>query len=351
MRPRADLRAALRSLFVAALAGALGFGAIAGLGAGLTACGAPSSGAGGTPSTSGAAPAAASAAASPRPVRAFPGGPVASAAHMNVAYAHASPLQRLDLYLPATGEPPYPVLVGIHGGGFVSGDKRDGQITPVLRGLDRGYAVANLDYRLAPEAPFPAAVADVKTAVRWLRAHAVVYGLDGSRIAVWGDSAGGNLAAIAGTSGDSAALRGPDPAYAGRSDAVQAVVDWFGPISFSLLDEDFRTAGHDATGAEGPASYPSQYLGAPVATVPGTARAADPITYLSPDDPPILIEHGTDDGTVPWPQSRRLAEAYAAATGTDNVTLHLIPGAGHVDPVFYSARHVDRVLDWLDAHL
>jgi acetyl esterase/lipase len=273
-----------------------------------------------------------------------------------VAYADASPLQRLDLYLPVSGAaeaggPPYPVLVGIHGGGFVSGDKDDGQIAPVLQGLERGYAVAALDYRLAPEAPFPAAVEDVKTAIRWLRAHAAEYGLDGSRVAVWGDSAGGNLAAMAGASGDSVVLRGPDPLYAGRSDAVQAVVDWFGPISFSRLDEDFRTAGYPGAGAEGAGSYPSQYLGAQVASVPGKAEAADPITYLSSAAPPILIEHGTDDGTVPWPQSRRLAQAWARATSDGNVTLHLIEHAGHVDPVFYSAGHVERVLDWLDARL
>ena len=281
----------------------------------------------------------------------YPGGPAASAVYRDVAYAQDSPAQRLDLYLPATGEPPYPVLVAIHGGGFISGGKQDGQILPVLQGLTRGYAVAGLDYRLAPESPFPAAINDVKAAVRWLRAHATEYGLDGSRIAVWGDSAGGNLAALAGTSGDSAALRGPHPANADQSDEVQAVVDWFGPISFSRLDEDFRAAGSSVSGAEGPGSYPSQYLGASVADVPAKVREADPITYLTPADPPILIEHGLADGTVPWPQSERLAKAYAAATGGDNVTLHLIKGAGHVDRVFYSPRHVGKVLDWLDAHL
>ena len=316
-----------------------GMGAVLGavLCAGLAACGAPSGGGSG--------------AASPSATSAYPGGPAASAVYRDLAYGTESPQQRLDLSLPATGARPYPVLVGIHGGGFIGGDKDDGQITPVLQGLTRGYAVVGLDYRLSPGAHFPAAVSDVKAAVRWLRAHAGEYGLDGSRVALWGDSAGGNLAALAGTSGDSSALRGPDPTNAGRSDEVQAVVDWFGPVSFLQTDRDFRVSGFDRPSAEGAGSFLSKYLGAPLRDVPGKVKAADPITYLTPGDPPILIEHGTDDGTVPWPQSRRLATAYAAVTGADNVTLHLIEGAGHMDAAFYAQAHVDDVLDWLDARL
>jgi acetyl esterase/lipase len=325
---------------------------VAGLVGGAAACGgaASSGGSGGSGGSDGSG--APGMAASPSATSAYPGGPAASAVYRNVAYAQDSPAQKLDLHLPASGERPYPVLVGIHGGGFISGDKDDGQILPVLQGLTRGYAVVGLDYRLSPEAHFPAAVSDVKAAVRWVRAHAGEYGLDGSRVALWGDSAGGNLAAIAGTSGDSAALRGPDPSNADQPDDIQAVVDWFGPISFLRTDRDFSVSGFDDRGsAEGGSSFLSQYLGAPLNEVPDKVRAADPITYLTPADPPILIEHGTEDGTVPWPQSKRLAEAYAAATGGDNVTLHLIKGAGHVDRVFYEQEHVNDVLDWLDAQL
>ena len=277
--------------------------------------------------------------------------PATSAVFKDLAYGTRSPAQKLDIYLPATGDAPYPVLVAIHGGGFIFGDKEDGQITPVLQGLRRGYAVVGLDYRLSPEARFPAAINDVKTSVRWLRAHAVEYQLDAGRIALWGDSAGGNLAALAGTSGDSPALRGPRPDNAAQPDAVQAVVDWFGPISFLRTDRDFRAAGLRRPSAGGAGSYLSRYLGAPLATVPGKVRAADPITYLTPGDPPILIEHGTADGTVPVSQSTRLAKAYAARVGADAVTLHLIDGAGHVDPAFYEQAHLDQVLDWLDARL
>ena len=176
-------------------------------------------------------------------------------------------------------------------------------------------------------------------------------GSTAAAIAVWGDSAGGNLAALAGTSGDVLALRGPHPANAGRSDRVQAVVDWFGPISFLRTDQDFRAAGFRRSSANGPSSFLSQYLGAPLTKAPDKVKAADPITYITPDDPPILIEHGTADGTVPVGQSTRLAEAYAAGVGAGAVTLHLLRGAGHVDPAFYTEAHVNEVLDWLDTQL
>ena len=275
-------------------------------------------------------------------------GPPTSAVYRDLAYGDRSPAQKLDLYLPQRGATPYPVVIAIHGGGFLSGDKADGQITPVLEALRRGYAVAGINYRLSGEATFPAAINDVKAAIRWLRAHAGEYHLDPARFAAWGGSAGGNLAALAGTSGGNAALAGPDPQNAGQSDRLQAVVDWYGPISFLQTDRDFRLAGFKRSSATGPSSFLSQYLGAPLATVPGKVRAADPITYISSDDPPVLIEHGTADGTVPVGQSRRFARALSDRLGAGRVTLRIFPGAGHMDPVFFEQEHVGQVLDWLD---
>jgi acetyl esterase/lipase len=309
-------------------------------------------------SSTNASPASPQAAASSAPVAERPvigpDGEVvagAKAVYRDLAYGDDSALQKLDLYLPDNGDQPHPLLVAIHGGGFSGGDKEDGQLIPVLSGLTRGYAVASLGYRLSPKATFPAAISDVKAAIRWLRAHAEEYGLDDSRLALWGDSAGGNLAALAGTAGDTDAFRGPDPSNADQPETVQAVVDWFGPISFLRTDDDFRAAGYDHPSAMDGQSFLSVYLGAPLGDVRDKVRASDPITYLSPEDPPILIEHGTADATVPYPQSARLARAYAKVAGRDAVTLHLLPDAGHVDPVFYSATHLSEVLDWLDARL
>ncbi|HZL64973.1 MAG TPA: alpha/beta hydrolase, partial [Thermoleophilia bacterium] len=274
-----------------------------------------------------------------------------AAVHRDLAYVGASPSEKLDLYLPAGASEPYPVIVAIHGGGFMAGDKSDGQVAPMLLGLARGYAVASIDYRLSGEAKFPAQIQDVKAAIRWLRASAGRFKLDPARIAVWGDSAGGNLAALAGTSAGVAALSDPALGNSGQSDAVQAVVDWFGPISMLKVDSDFRASHAGPTGHEAPTSFESRYFGAPVRTVPGKVKAADPITYIGAGDPPFLIEHGTADSTVPVQQSQRLAAALRSALGPGAVTFRIFPGAGHMAPAIYSRANADAVLDWLDARL
>jgi acetyl esterase/lipase len=266
----------------------------------------------------------------------------------NLAYATGSPAQTLDIYLPATGVSPYPVILAIHGGGFLRGDKQDEQITPMLQALTRGYAVVPIDYRLSSEAKFPAQINDVKAAIRWVRANAARFGLDPRRIAVWGDSAGGYLAALAGTSGGVARLSDPSQGNAGRSDRVQAVIDWFGPISLRKIDADFPAG---SAGPNSPRSLLSAYLGVDWRKFPGKVKAADPITYISAGDPPFLIEHGTADGTVPVRQSERFAAALVRVLGRGRVTLHLLRGAHHMDPRFRTRAHLARVLDWLDAQL
>lgn len=318
----------------------------------LAACGGAAGGTApanpGTAATSGAG---AAAGTTPGAAPQTPGVPGARAVERDLAYASISQAERLDLYLPAGGTPPHPVILFIHGGGFISGDKADGQEAPALEGLTRGYAVASMDYRLSDEATFPAQIQDVKAAIRWLRANADAYGLDARRIAVWGGSAGGNLAALAGTSGGVPSLSDAALGNARQSDRVQAVVDWYGPISFLRTDADFRASGAGPAGADAPGSFLSRYLGAALPAVPGKVRAADPTTYISPDDPPFLIEHGTADGTVPVQQSERFAAALRAVLGAGKVKLVLLRGAGHVDQAFFAAPNVDLVLDWLDAKL
>ncbi len=270
----------------------------------------------------------------------------------DLAYARHSPAQKLDLHLPAAGGTPHPVILYIHGGGFHVGDKARGHLAPIRdAALRRGYAVASINYRLTHEASFPAQINDVKAAIRWLRARASRYDLDPTRIAAWGGSAGGNLAALAGTSGGVAKLAGRHRGNRRQSDRVQAVVDWYGPISFLRTNADVRAAGFGPGGSRRPGSYMSRYLGAALPTVPGRARAADPTTYISADDPPFFVEHGTADGTVPLRQSIRFAAALEKKLGPDKVTLKILPGARHVGAPFFTPRNIALVLDWLDAQL
>jgi acetyl esterase/lipase len=268
--------------------------------------------------------------------------------YLDVPYASKSSAQQLDVYLPNSGTGPFPVILSIHGGAFAMGDKADGQLAPMLAGLDRGYAVVSANYRLSGEATFPAAIDDVKAAVRFLRANAAKYDLDTDRIVAWGGSAGGNLAALLGTSGAVAALSDPSLGNASQSDKVQAVIDWFGPIAFLQMDPEFRASRAGLANHDEASSPESQYLGAALPTVPGKVRAANPTTYISTDDPPFLIEHGEMDANVPVQQSQRFAKALSKVLGADKVTLKIIPGAGHMDPAFDTPANLKLVFDWLD---
>jgi acetyl esterase/lipase len=180
------------------------------------------------------------------PARPSGGGPGAvsgpAATYADVPYATVSASQALDIWIPTTGSGPFPLVIFIHGGAFQGGDKamEGGNVAAVL---DAGYAAASLNYRLSGEALFPAAVQDVKAAVRFLRANAGEYGLDPDRFAAWGESAGGNLVSLLGTTGDQATIF-DDPALgnADTSSAVQAVVDWYGPTDFLQMDAQFAAA-------------------------------------------------------------------------------------------------------------
>lgn len=287
----------------------------------------------------------------PSPATPATTGGTRQSSYKDIVYAVASLSEKLDLFLPSIGTGPFPVIVFVHGGAFFGGDKEDGQQTGAMKGLDRGYAVASIDYRLSGEAKFPAAVCDVKAAIRYLRANAGKYDLDPNKVIAWGDSAGGYLVSIVGTSGGVADLEGASLGNSDESSMVQAVVDWFGPIDFGSMDSQFTASRAGQANHGAPSSPESQFLGAAVTSVPDLVNKADPATYITADDPPFLIEHGTADSNVPVEQSKDFAAALTRVLGSDKVTLRLIEGAGHMDPRFYASNNVALVLDWLDARL
>lgn len=270
---------------------------------------------------------------------------------VDVAYATASPTQKLDLYLPNDAKAPYPLIIEIHGGGFMMGSK-SGDISPMLQGLQRGYAVASINYRLSSEAKFPAAVNDVKAAIRFLRANAAKYQLDTNRFATWGGSAGGHLSAMAALSGGVGSLSDPALGLVDTSDKVQAAIVWFGPMDFSTMDAEFAALG--TTGKMGPTnsgnSAESRYLGQVVGTTEAQAlvQAANPLHYLTPDDPALFIQHGTADRHIPITQSINLATRVGAAIGKENVRFERLEGAEHGGSQFNAPENARRVLDFLD---
>lgn len=227
--------------------------------------------------------------------------------------SHGSPNQRLDLYVPKEGQN-FPVIVFIHSGAFCMGDKRQ-WIRYQLGYLAQGYGIASINYRLSSEAVFPAQIEDCKSAVRWLRAHAARYHLDPNHLLAWGASAGGNLAAMLGTTGGISQFDvGDNLAYSSR---VQGVADFFGPVDLTRLQPAFMAAN----------SAESRFLGCTIEENLDKARIASPITYVTKDSPPFLIVHGDADPRVSYKQSVWLTEALKNADVP--VTFYTVKGAKH----------------------
>jgi acetyl esterase/lipase len=285
----------------------------------------------------------------------------------------------LDLYLPSGVRGPLPVIVFLHGGGWSGGTRTTGPDFTRFFAQD-GFAMASIEYRLTPAVTFPDNAADVKTAIRWLKANAATHGLDPARLCLWGTSAGGHLAAIAGLA-PRGTFEGAD--NLDQSSAVQCVLDAYGPTSFSLMDAQTEQekatlqpvaaalasappmrggvvvegaarggppAGRDggpapagrggagSTPHDDPASPESRLIGAAVQTAPDKVRAASPLTYVTASAPSFLIMHGLADNSVPHRQSEMLYEALVKA-GTD-VTLRLIDGLPHT---FFNRSNLDEL--------
>lgn len=258
-------------------------------------------------------------------------------AHRDIEYAKAGEKRLLlDIYVPqdaknddvanteGQAEKPraLPLVVWIHGGAWRAGNKK---FCPALRFTKRGYVAASISYRLSHEAIFPAQIEDCKAAIRWLRANAAKYSIDPERIGVWGSSAGGHLVALLGTSGDIEELE-KQHGDLNQSSRVQAVCDFFGPTDFLRMDQD--SLPNSRLVHDDPGSPESLLVGAPIQENADKVARANPITYVSKDDPPFLIVHGDQDPLVPWQQSKYLFEAMQK-TGLKDVKFHLVKGAGH----------------------
>jgi acetyl esterase/lipase len=270
---------------------------------------------------------------------------------LDIPYATLSSAQKLDIYLPEEGEGPFPVILAIHGGAFMMGDKADEQLNPMLNGLKYGYAVVSINYRMSGEALFPKNINDVKAAIRFIRANTRQYYFNPDKIAVWGGSAGGNLSALAGTSADVKELEDLSQGNEAQSCRVNAVVDWFGPTNFLLMDEELKTSGNGIPNHGEVNSPESKVLGQKISEIPGKVALANPETYITKDDPPFLIMHGTKDQLVPTQQSILFAEKLAKIIGKNKVTLHLLEGARHGGPAFEEPAIIQMVFDFLDRNL
>lgn len=243
-----------------------------------------------------------------------------------VAYADTTnPKQTLDLYLPlAKVDKPRPLIVFIHGGGWENGDKADafvGLLYPLIK--DGAFAGASVNYRLTNEARWPEQIFDCKAAIRWLRAHAKEMNVDPQKIGVIGISAGGHLVSLLATSGGVPELEGRLGRYPGAGSKVQCAVNICGPSDFLTITEHPSIIKFEAAD-----SCTGKLFGKPMPQAKDLAQAASPVTYITPDDPPVMTVHGTKDTLVPFEQATEFRDALKKA-GVPNA---LITGkeGGHV---------------------
>jgi acetyl esterase/lipase len=222
---------------------------------------------------------------------------------------------KLDLAAPKKGDGPFPAVLCIHGGGFRAGTRAsyDGLC---LRLAQHGYVAATVTYRLAPKHPFPAAVHDVKAAVRWLRANAAKYRIDPERIGVTGGSAGGHLAQFLGVTAGVKEFEG-DGGNAGQPSSVACVVNVYGPSDFT------RSYGKSVDAAE----VLPLFLGGNLEAARQKHIRASPLYWVTPDAAPTLCIHGTEDKYVAHEQAVWLTDRLKAA-GVEAELLTL-KGAGH----------------------
>jgi acetyl esterase/lipase len=265
----------------------------------------------------------------------------------------------MDIQVPRTPGPK-PLVVYVPGGGFVQSGK-EGNLPLRSYAANAGFVVASVQYRVQPDgATYADSIADVKSAIRYLRAHASTYQIDPGKVGAWGDSAGGYLVAMVGvTNGDKQYDIGDN---LGQSSDVQAVVDKFGASDLSQLEADYDPASQQAMApllaiaakyVNGPASTQS------LAETPATVAAANPITRIEPGDPPFVIFHGNADKLISPSQTLNLHNALRAAGVTS--TRYVVDGGGHGDLSFTgdtesallwtTTEVADPLIDFLDTSL
>lgn len=266
----------------------------------------------------------------------------------DIAYVpDGDPSQKLDIYLPEKpSDKPLPLLVWIHGGGWRGGSKAGCALTYLV---PHGYVVASVEYRFSQKALFPAQIQDCQAAIRFLRASAKKYNIDVDHVGVGGDSAGGHLSALVGTAGGAKAFA-PIGGNETASDRVQAVCDFYGPADFNKVMEQ---AAADTVKNIYPFNTPKDPYSGLIGVAMGSDKtktdAVSPVHFVSKDDPPFLILHGTADAQVPFAQSTELANDLKAA-GVP-VLLQPFPGAGHGGTIFRQPAVLELIKKFFDKNL
>lgn len=253
-----------------------------------------------------------------------------------------------DIYLPEIQKPAYPVVIVIYGSAWLGNNLKGADLKTLGKALlDAGFAIVTPNHRASTDAKFPAQINDIKAVVRIIRANVQKYQFDTSFIGITGSSSGGHLAALTGTSGfvkqytfgsAAADIEGDVGQYTKYSSSVDAVVDWFGPINFLIMDSCGSKLAHNA-----PDSPESSLIGGPIQDNKDKCALANPITYIEANDPPFLILHGDADPLVPYCQSELLYKALQKVNVSSKFIL--VPNGQH-GPGVYEEKYLKMMVDF-----
>ncbi len=264
----------------------------------------------------------------------FPQGTVI---HDNIPYNNDTLKKHLlDIYLPANAKGKLPLIILIHGGGWLANDKYAdlGYMKKTIAELvSQGFALASIDYRWSTQAVFPAQIQDCNRAVSFLYDNADKYGFDKNRFAVLGWSAGGHLASLLGLANNNKVANFYMP-NSSKDFKIKAVVDFYGPSELIMLPK-----GDDEKSPEG------ILLGAAPLTRPDLAKAASPVTYVDKNDPPFLIIHGEKDDIVSNKQSK-LLHSWLKTEGVQN-ELIIVKDAPHFGTMYDVEEIKVKVINFL----
>jgi acetyl esterase/lipase len=264
--------------------------------------------------------------------------------HQNIPYANDTIKKHtLDIYLPGTAKANTPLLIWVHGGGWMTNDKyadMDYMQHTIRAIVEKGYAIASIDYRHSTTAIFPAQIQDCIQAVQFLHDHSATYNLDKTKFGLIGFSAGGHLASLLALSNNSVVpgfySGGKKPSF-----SIKTVLEFYGPSNFLLF---FGEA--SPTDVENPIGV---LLGASPLTRPDLSDAASPATYVDALDPSFFIVHGEKDESVPLAHSY-LLKSYLDLAGVQN-ELTVVKGAPHFGVMFDTDEVRLKLMRFLDKHL
>jgi len=247
---------------------------------------------------------------------------------------------KLDLYIP-TQKQRIPLIVWVHGGAWRSGTKSE---MPLLDLVQEGWPAASVEYRLSPEAQFPAQIHDIKAAIRFLRKEAKKHGVDAGSVLIAGASAGAHLAALVGVTNGHKELEGEVGENDGEDSSVQGIISFYGAANLTTILSQSTPHGLNV---RVPAL--KLLLGAEPTEVSDAARLASPVFHVDKNDPPLLLFHGDQDPQMPINQSHELEGAYRSANC--NVRFEVVHGAGHGGKQFYDEERLAIVKRFLTENL